>query len=52
SLVVVFSTIVKTALLFLLAECLGQLKWMYFEKRPRTLNNLEIFDGASRGPWG
>lgn len=51
SLVAVFSTIAKSSLLFPLAECMGQLKWAYFE-RPRKVSEMQIFDMASRGPWG
>jgi hypothetical protein len=53
SLVAVFSTLAKSSLLYPIAECLGQLKWSYFEKRSSgTLNQLQHFDWASRGPWG
>ncbi|KAF2466299.1 uncharacterized protein BDR25DRAFT_268730 [Lindgomyces ingoldianus] len=51
SLIAVFSTIAKTALLVTIAECISQLKWAYFQK-PRNLNELQVFDDASRGPWG
>lgn len=51
SAVAVFSTIAKSSLLFPLAECMGQLKWAYFET-PRPVSRLEYFDAASRGPWG
>jgi hypothetical protein len=51
SLVAVFSTIAKSALLIPVAECLSQLKWHYFEK-PRALSQMQVFDDASRGPWG
>jgi hypothetical protein len=53
SLVSVFSTISKSSLLYPLAECIGQLKWEYFDTaRPRALSELHAFDAASRGPWG
>jgi hypothetical protein len=51
SLVSVFSTVGKSALLFAVSEGLGQLKWVYFEE-PRALSQMENFDQASRGPWG
>lgn len=51
SLVAVFSTIAKSALLYPLAECLGQLKWVYF-KKPRVLSQMQTFNAACRGPWG
>jgi hypothetical protein len=52
SLVAVFSTFAKSALLVALAEGVSQLKWNHFEKRGGTLDQLETFDKASRGPWG
>ena len=48
----ILSTVAKSALLFPLAECLGQLKWVYFENKAKPLNHMQVFDGASRGPWG
>lgn len=52
SLVAVFSTISKSALMYPLAECIGQLKWEYFDTaRPRLLSELHAFDTASRRPW-
>ena len=53
SLVAVFSAVAKSALLVPIAECLSQLKWMYLDGgEPKTLNQLQVFDDASRGPWG
>ncbi|KAF2796181.1 hypothetical protein K505DRAFT_1967 [Melanomma pulvis-pyrius CBS 109.77] len=53
SLVAVFSTIAKSALLYPLAECIGQLKWEYFDTTTaKPLSQLYAFDTASRGPWG
>jgi hypothetical protein len=51
SLVAIFSTIAKSCLLVPVAVCLSQLKWSYFEK-PRELGHMQVFDDASRGPWG
>lgn len=51
SLIAVFSTIAKSALLVPVAECISQLKWIYFEN-PTRLSQLQTFDDASRGPWG
>ena len=51
SLVAVFSTIAKSALLVPIAECISQLKWSYFES-PHMLSQMEVFENASRGPWG
>jgi hypothetical protein len=39
-------------MLMVIGEGLGQLKWNHFENRPRRLMEFELFDTASRGPWG
>ncbi|KLU86477.1 hypothetical protein MAPG_05489 [Magnaporthiopsis poae ATCC 64411] len=46
------STLCKTALLMPVASCIGQLKWRHFDSEPRRLVDLDVFDGASRGPAG
>jgi hypothetical protein len=51
TLIALFATITRAALIYPLAECLGYLKWRHFE-RPRTLAHLQTFDAASRGPLG
>ncbi|KAH7121262.1 hypothetical protein B0J11DRAFT_62108 [Dendryphion nanum] len=51
SLIAVFSTVAKSALLVPVTECISQLKWIYFEKR-HPLSHMQVFDDASRGPWG
>ncbi|KAF2628866.1 hypothetical protein BU25DRAFT_390852 [Macroventuria anomochaeta] len=51
SLVAILSTIAKSALLLPIAVCLSQLKWNHFE-RPADLAHMQLFDDASRGPWG
>jgi hypothetical protein len=33
-------------------EALGQLRWLYFASGPKSLIDFELFDDASRGPWG
>lgn len=43
SLVAVFSTVAKSALLIPVTDCLSQLKWLYF-REPRTLSQLQAFD--------
>ncbi|KAI0536621.1 hypothetical protein GGR58DRAFT_528092 [Xylaria digitata] len=35
-----------------IASCLSQLKWNHFQHRPNSLYHLQIYDDASRGPWG
>ncbi|KAH7112941.1 hypothetical protein B0J11DRAFT_183854 [Dendryphion nanum] len=51
SLVSIFSTVSKSALLVPVAGCISELKWKYFAT-PRKLSHFQAFDDASRGPWG
>jgi hypothetical protein len=51
SLVAVFSTVAKSALLVPIAESIGQLKWDFF-RRSRSIIHMQTLDEASRGPWG
>ncbi|KAH6629124.1 hypothetical protein C7974DRAFT_181757 [Boeremia exigua] len=51
TLIASLATLARAALIFPLAECIGHLKWTYFEK-PRALISLHLFDSASRGPMG
>lgn len=46
------TTLAKSSCLLVLAEVIGQLRWVYFAGAPRVLNDLHLFDKASRGPWG
>jgi hypothetical protein len=48
----ILSGFAKSALLLPTAEALGQLKWNWFSKKPRTMMDFEVLDSASRGPWG
>lgn len=52
SLISVFATVARSALLLILAEGLSQLKWNHLEASGGTLDQLQTFDSASRGPWG
>lgn len=53
SLIAVFSAITKSALLVPIAECISQLKWIYYDKpRSRPVSQVQYFEDASRGPWG
>ncbi|KAI0445781.1 hypothetical protein F4803DRAFT_547822 [Xylaria telfairii] len=52
SLISIFSTIAKSSLLLSVASCLSQLKWIYFKHSSRPLYHFELFEEASRGPWG
>ncbi|OJJ87025.1 DUF3176 domain-containing protein [Aspergillus glaucus CBS 516.65] len=47
----ILATISKTSLLLPVAECISQLKWLHFDKA-RKLNDMDLYDSASRGPMG
>ncbi|KAL8903342.1 MAG: hypothetical protein Q9171_007436 [Xanthocarpia ochracea] len=42
----------KTTMLYCAAEAVSQSKWIWFHRRPRRLIDIELYDQASRGPWG
>jgi hypothetical protein len=49
----VLSRVAGAALLLPVAEALGQLKWSWFIKGDsKKMWDFEMFDNASRGPWG
>jgi len=50
-LVAVYFIVIKAAMVYVLSEGLGQLKWDWFG-RARPLHHLKTYDDASRGPWG
>lgn len=52
SILAVLTTIMKTTLLVPIASCIGQLKWRHYALQPRPLDQLQVIDDASRGPWG
>jgi hypothetical protein len=52
TLISIFAAISKAALLVAVADCIGQLKWIRFEQKSHLLKELEIYDEATRGPWG
>lgn len=45
-------TLAKSSCLLAVAEILSQLKWLHFHKNPQNLSDIQLFDDASRGPWG
>lgn len=51
SLISIFTSVLKAAMLFPIAEGISELKWAWFTK-PRHLNEMDRFDAASRGPLG
>ncbi|KAF6840725.1 hypothetical protein CMUS01_03822 [Colletotrichum musicola] len=50
--IALLSTIARTAFTIPVAEGLSQCKWNWFKQKPRPLRDLDLFDQASRGPWG
>lgn len=51
SLISIFSSILKAALLLPITEGISELKWIWFSS-PRPLSDMDRFDIASRGPFG
>jgi len=48
----VLSKMAGAALILPVSEALGQLKWSWFQQNSKRMWDFEIFDNASRGPWG
>lgn len=48
----ILTTLLKGTLALPVAEGISQLKWMWFSKRDQNLADMELYDSASRGPWG
>ncbi|OCL11352.1 hypothetical protein AOQ84DRAFT_386904 [Glonium stellatum] len=48
------ATVAKAALLMSVAAALSQFKWIWVQEQgvSRPLRDLQLFDDASRGPWG
>jgi hypothetical protein len=51
ALVSLLATLSKAAMLVTVAACISQLKWHWFGQT-RKMRDFEMFDQASRGPWG
>jgi len=48
----ILSTVSRSCLLVPLDEVMGQLMWLAFMQRERRLYDVELYNEASRGPWG
>lgn len=48
----ILSKVAGAALILPVSEALGQLKWSWFLNHSKQMWDYEIFDNASRGPWG
>ncbi|KAF4552799.1 Hypothetical protein D9617_9g025900 [Elsinoe fawcettii] len=51
SAIAVLTTLLKGSMVFAVSECLSQVKWGHYNS-PACLNDMCVFDSASRGPWG
>lgn len=51
TLVSILSAVSRSLLLFTVASCISQLKWVYILS-PEVLGNFDLMDQASRGPSG
>lgn len=52
TLVAILSTLSRSSLLVPVTSCISQLKWIHLVAAPRPLREVQVFDDASRGPWG
>jgi hypothetical protein len=52
ALISIFAVIAKAALIYTIAGCISQSKWLRFHKEVHQIIDLQRFDDASRGPWG
>ncbi|KAK1639784.1 hypothetical protein BDP81DRAFT_391846 [Colletotrichum phormii] len=52
TIVAVLTTVARTALLVPLGSSISQLKWRHLLLKAQPLEHLQLFDNASRGPWG
>lgn len=50
--IAILSTACTAATMYNVSAFIGQLKWLYLKARPRQLDSVQVFDGASRGPYG
>jgi hypothetical protein len=48
----ILSKMAGASLILPVSEALGQLKWSWFQQNSKQMWDFEIFDNASRGPWG
>ena len=46
------AALAKSSFLLVISETISQMKWLHFARAPQKLDDLSIFDEASRGPLG
>ncbi|KAK8054402.1 hypothetical protein PG996_013703 [Apiospora saccharicola] len=52
SLVALLTSLSRLAFMVPLVQGMSQLKWVWFSSKPRPLADFQLYDEASRGPWG
>lgn len=52
TLITVLAKVAAATLIIPTSEAIGQLKWIWFSGNSKEMFDFEIFDKASRGPWG
>ncbi|CAM1506555.1 Fc.00g061960.m01.CDS01 [Cosmosporella sp. VM-42] len=52
SVIAFLATICRVAFTIPVIEGVSQMKWNWYRRKARPLAHLEVFDKASRGPWG
>lgn len=45
-------TAAQSTAIFSVSSCQSQSKWLHFKKSARMLQEFDLFEDASRGPWG
>lgn len=50
--IAILSRVASASLMLPVSEAIGQLKWSWFQGRSKKMWDFELFDNASRGPWG
>ncbi|KAF6840343.1 hypothetical protein CMUS01_03997 [Colletotrichum musicola] len=52
TIVSILSVAIKSSVVFVVAECMAQWKWILFAREERLLIDFDRIDGAARGPLG
>jgi hypothetical protein len=52
TIIAILSTVSRVCLLFPVAECISQQKWVWFSGSAKPLTELETFDRGGRGAFG
>lgn len=50
--IAIFITGAKSTAMLSVAACIGQSKWAYFTTKKRKLADIDVIEGAARGPLG